>query len=30
MRWPVMGNVGMHHHLICLGCGQILDVMDDG
>lgn len=23
------GNVSMHHHLICLGCGQILDVMDD-
>lgn len=23
------GNVSMHHHLICLGCGQIMDVMDD-
>ena len=23
------GNVSMHHHLICLGCGQIIDVMDD-
>jgi Fur family peroxide stress response transcriptional regulator len=23
------GNVSMHHHLICLGCGRILDVMDD-
>jgi len=23
------GNVRMHHHLICLGCGQIMDVMDD-
>lgn len=24
------GNVTVHHHLICLGCGQIVDVMDDG
>ncbi len=24
------GNVSMHHHLICLGCGQIVDVMDEG
>lgn len=23
------GNVSMHHHLICLRCGQIMDVMDD-
>ncbi len=23
------GNVSLHHHLICLGCGQIMDVMDD-
>lgn len=23
------GNVRMHHHLICLGCGQIMDLMDD-
>ena len=24
------GNVSMHHHLICLGCSQIMDVMDEG
>ena len=24
------GNVAVHHHLVCLGCGQIVDVMDDG
>ena len=24
------GNVSVHHHLVCLGCGQIVDVMDDG
>jgi Fur family peroxide stress response transcriptional regulator len=24
------GNVAVHHHLICLGCGQIVDVMDEG
>lgn len=24
------GNVSIHHHLICLGCGQIMDVMDEG
>ena len=24
------GNVTVHHHLVCLGCGQIVDVMDDG
>ena len=23
------GNVSLHHHLICLGCGSIVDVMDD-
>lgn len=23
------GNVSMHHHLICLACGQIMDVMDE-
>ncbi|MGH7258394.1 MAG: Fur family transcriptional regulator, partial [Nitrospiraceae bacterium] len=21
-------NVSLHHHLVCLGCGHILDVMD--
>ena len=24
------GNVTAHHHLICLGCSRIMDVMDDG
>ena len=23
------GNVTMHHHLICLGCGQIMDLTDE-
>ena len=22
-------NVSLHHHLVCLGCGHILDLMDD-
>lgn len=24
------GNVTVHHHLICVGCRQIVDVMDEG
>ena len=24
------GNVTVHHHLVCLACGRIVDVMDDG
>ena len=24
------GNVTLHHHLICVGCRQIVDVMDEG
>jgi len=24
------GNVTLHHHLICGGCRQIVDVMDEG
>jgi Fur family peroxide stress response transcriptional regulator len=24
------GNVTLHHHLICMGCQEIVDVMDEG